>query len=217
MGFAVYVPKSSLSDLRKHLAATMEIDPLDPMHGASRAELTAIMEGVMDGNVCEQIVAAKILESRPPEAETDISASNTAQEELTDTHLSADRKTAVWLGVAGLLFTAGYLALHLPDTFADTMAIVAPSATSGGSNSYSEMYEYSHDPISTNLRPFLMTAVPMGCGAALLLSKRRLRNGTPRPMFPNPWRWIGGLLFWLPAVLLLWQIGVDFALPHQNR
>jgi hypothetical protein len=42
----------------------------------------------------------------------------------------------------------------------------------------------------------------MAAGTALILSKRQLRNGSVRPMFPPLWRTIGYFVFWMPVLLM---------------
>ena len=55
MGYAVHVKADDVPALRAHLESSMEIDPIDPLHTASSAELQAMVEGQLDGNLCEQI------------------------------------------------------------------------------------------------------------------------------------------------------------------
>ncbi len=196
MGFSVYVRAEDVPKLRDHLESVMEPDPLDPLHTAGRAELSAIAEGPIHGNLCEQVIARKILATLPPEEPR-----GGPHDQLTDSHLAADRVRARWLAAAGLGFTAIYLTILLngillrtnPDSeyasYFFSAGVMAAAWT-------------DHDPIAGMIRPFLLTLVPMGTGAALFLSRRRLRNGTSRHMFPPFWRLMGQVLFWLPVGLL---------------
>jgi hypothetical protein len=196
VGFTVYVRPEELASLRHHLESAMELDPLDPLHTADRSELLAMAEGPTNGNLCEQIIALKILAARPPEASP--VAPETPE---TDSHLAADRNRARWLGAIGLGFTAIYLTILL-----NGIVLTAQPDSEYASYSFSEGLRqtvwHDHDPVAGMIRPFLLTLIPMGAGAALLLSHRPLRNGTSRPQFPLRWRIIGHLLFWLPVGVL---------------
>lgn len=196
MGFTVYVRPEELVRLRHHLESAMELDPMDPLHTAERAELLAMAESPTNGNLCEQIIARKIIAARPPEARP--VAPETPE---TDSHFAADRRRARWLGAIGLGFTAIYLTILL-NGILPTVNPAAEYASSSFSEGLRQTVWHDHDPVAGMIRPFLLTLVPMGAGAALLLSRRPLRNGTSRPQFPLLWRIIGHLLFWLPVGIL---------------
>ncbi|MDB6136123.1 MAG: hypothetical protein JWM59_4366 [Verrucomicrobiales bacterium] len=104
-GFSVEVKAEEVTALAAHLEAGMEIDPQDPMHSAGRDELTAIAEGPLDGNLCERIIASRILAGLPPERSRGVCGDPVA----VDAWLAADGRMARWLGAAGLIFTAVYL------------------------------------------------------------------------------------------------------------
>lgn len=196
-GYAVKIHPADVPALRAHLAATLQLDPMDPMHSAGRAELQGITEGPVDGNLCEQVIAAKILESLPPESTTE-----PIQPQPVDGHLERDRRLARWLGGTGLVFTAIYASavlggIHFAGEVED--AHYLPEYVQ---DSFSYAMPYHDDGISRNMRPLLITLVPMATGAALILSWRQLRDGTRRRMFPPVWRLTGQLLFWLPALVM---------------
>lgn len=196
MGFMVYVRPDEVATLRHHLESAMELDPLDPLHTATLTELAAMAEGPTNGNLCEQIIARKILAARPPEA---IPVSPNIPE--SDSHVAADRNRARWLGVAGLGFTTIYLTILLNGILLTANAD-SPHASHYFGEGMRQAVWHDHDPIAGMIRPFLLTLVPMGTGAALFLSRRGLRNGTSRPQFPLIWRVTGQILFWLPVVIL---------------
>jgi len=198
LGFSVRVKASDVPVLRAHLESSMEADPLDPLNTASDAELLAMTQGPLEGNLCEQIIAAKLLAGRPePDAVK-------LEEGPVDVHLSSDRRVARWLGAVGLIFlvicycfvfTGFRAALAGLGKLKARSVLVLDSGFEAG-------IMIGNDAIAHNLRPFILTVIPMAAGTALILSKRQLRNGTTRPMFPPLWRTIGYFLFWLPALLM---------------
>ena len=196
MAYCVWLNAEDLPLLREHLASSMEIDPLDPLHTAGRAELLAMVQGPVDGNLCEQVIAGKILNSLPPQE-----APNVAISPETDAHSAADRRKARWLGVTGVGFTTIYLTIFLNSIFlsADPDSDYASRSFNAGIRILTSQ---NHDSIADNIRPFLITSVPMAVGATLFLSRRQLRDGRVRRMFPPFWQSMGHLLFWLPPLVV---------------
>ncbi|MES2706604.1 MAG: hypothetical protein V4726_08375 [Verrucomicrobiota bacterium] len=194
-GCSIQVKAEDVAVLRTHLEANMEIDPLDPMHTADRAELLAMADGPLNGNLCEQIIAARILAKLPPATIGEILPG------AADAYLAADRRMARWLGVTGLLFTAVYLVIFL-----DGLGFTPYPDSSYGHDQrhpgFSHYVPFEGEAIANNVRPFLIMLIPLGTGAALILSTRQLRDGTSRRMFPPFWRITGHLLFWLPLFIV---------------
>lgn len=198
LGFSVNAKASDVPVLRAHLESSMEADPLDPLNTASDADLLAMTQGPLEGNLCEQIIAAKLLAGRPePDAVS-------LDDRPVDIHLSSDHRVARWLGAVGLVF----LVICFTIVFTGLEAALAgmehseASTPVGFEGGFQADVLSRHDQITNNLRPFILTVIPMAAGTALILSKRQLRNGTTRPMFPPLWRTIGFLLFWMPVLLM---------------
>ncbi len=207
-GCSVLVKAGDVPVLRAYLEASLEIDPMDPLHTAGRSELRAMEEGPLDGNLCEQIIASKILATLPPEAPVD-----SPQAAADDAHLAADRRFARWLGGAGLLFTAIYLSVITNSlVFTGYLQYAYPVYAGSGLNQTVHFYD---DGIARNIRPLLLMIFPMGTGAALILSRRQLRDGSSRRMFPPFWRITGYLLFWIPVLVMSGLIGLMVIHPRQ--
>ncbi len=207
-GCSVLVKAGDVPVLKAYLEASLEIDPMDPLHTAGRAELRAMQEGPLDGNLCEQIIASKILDSLPAEAPAESS-----QVALADAHLAADRRVARWLGGAGLLFMAIYLSIILNSlVFTGYLQYGYPVYAETG---VSQTVHFHDEGIARNIRPLLIVIVPMGTGAALILSWRQLRDGSRRRMFPAWWRVTGYLLFWIPLLVMAGLIGLMLLQPRQ--
>lgn len=207
MGFVILVAAAEVPVLKAHLEAGLEIDPMDPMQSASTGELLAMTGGPVDGNLCEKIVAERILASRAqPAVETAAAAA------WVDTQMERDRKLARWLGMMGWVFTIIYLSIVLNGLFPPahlTDEQVAVMFAPGARGWVPE----TRDQIADNLRPFILTVIPMATGIALWLSRRQMRNGLVRPMFPPFWRITGAVQLWLPVVL----IGGATALRYWDR
>lgn len=201
LGWAVMVAEPDVPVLEAHLTSQLEIDPMDPMNTAPTPELSEIVNGPLTGNLWEKITARRILESRAVPVEP-VAASGVA-----DSHVDGDERLARWLGAVGWTFTIIYLAIvisglfpNAPPTYEEALVLFAP-----GAQGY---VEYTGDPFADDLRPFILTVIPMATGLALFLSRRQLRSGLVRPMFPPFWRATGRLHFWLPAVtMILFAVG----------
>lgn len=195
MGLVVLVRAADIPRLKSHLEAELEINPMDPMQSASTGELQAVGEGPVNGNLCEKILAERILASRTERVETAGSAA------WVDTQLERDAKLARWLGVLGWVFTIIYLSIVInglfpPPPLTDEQSVVlfAPGARGA--------VPHTRNPFAENIRPYILTTVPMATGLALWASRRQMRNGLVRPMFPPFWRFNGALLLWLPVLLM---------------
>lgn len=195
MGLVVLVRPADLPGLKAHLEAELEIDPMDPMQSASTEELQAVGEGPVNGNLCEKILAERILASRSERVETAGAAA------WVDTQLERDAKSARWLGVMGWVFTIIYFSIVISGLLPPaelTEEQVAVMYAPGARGAVPE----TRDPFADNLLPFILTVVPMATGLALWASKRQMRNGLVRPMFPFFWRFNGALQLWLPVLLM---------------
>ena len=60
--------------------------------------------------------------------------------------------------------------------------------------------------LADGVQPYLLTLVPMAIGGALILSRRQLKNGSNRPLYPAFWRRMGYVFFWLPVALLVYVL-----------
>lgn len=198
-GCSVQVSAEEVTTLRTHLKNHLEIDPLDPLHTADRAELLAMTEGPLNGNLCEQIIAARILANLPPAPGMEMSSGSSAG---TDAYLAADHRMARWLGGMGLFFTAAYLVILLNGLGFTRQPDSSHSSDAHAQPGLGRHVPFEGDKIANNVRPFLIMLIPLGTGAALILSIRQLRDGTSRRMFPVFWRMTGHVLFWLPIFIM---------------
>ena len=213
-GFTVYVDPSGLSKLRAMLADTLTVDPGDPLHSLTAAELAAIAVAPLDANLAEQVIAAQLLAARGIDPQDpSLRLPGPLSETATDPHLAADARTARWIGVLALAFPVTFLLLAAPSAW----ELVRDPVTAMVDQSLyvqAALIQASpeEDTFRTALRMFLGVLIPVAASGALIFSRRRLRDGSARPMFPRLWRRLGllSLIFILAVYLipLAWVIWI---------
>ncbi|MDB6068958.1 MAG: hypothetical protein JWL81_129 [Verrucomicrobiales bacterium] len=195
LGWVVLAVESDVPALTAHLEKHLEVDPLDPMRSAKATELLAIVDGPLEGNLCEKVTAARIL------AEQSVVVQSVLPGTGVDTHLAGDARQARWLGITGWIFTLRYIVMYVLD-------LLSPESESPGLLGMSFGFGmqtsaiYGGDAVAENVKPFLLLMIPMATGFALL-AKRKLKDGTVRPMFPDHWRKTGYFHFWLPVFFMI--------------
>lgn len=218
-GFTVYVDPSGVSKLREMLADALTVDPADPLYSLTTAELTAIAAAPLDANLAEQVIAEKLLavrESEPPDDALSVPAP--VNETRTDPHLIVDARSARWIGVLALAFPVSCLLLAAPSAWKpvrDPVNTAVDQALSVQTALLQTRPE--EDSFLTALRMFMGVLIPVVASGTLVFSRRKLRDGTGRPMFPRLWRRIGliSLIFILTVYLipLAWVICITTTAP----
>lgn len=193
--FTVYVHQDAAEALSSRLENILELDPADPLCSLSVPELLALTQGPVDGNLAERVLARKALAARPDHSASLPVPSPGAkddQEPPNDPHATADARRAWWFGAAALVLPIIWLAALLTaagENHSANTREISRDAFDRQSSLYATLQEA--DSFAGPLRLFIIVLLPVTAAGTLIFSRRKLRDGTHRPMFPRYWRIFG--------------------------
>ena len=204
-GFTVYVDPSGVPQLRARLAESLTVDPNDPLHSLTTAELLALAGASLDANLAEQVIAEKLLAGRGDEPLSSPDTAPAGKGIRNDPHLAADACRARWIGVLALIFPVTCLLIAAPTL---SQLFRDPVNTAVGHAIFIQTALTHVPPVEdrffTALRIFMGALIPVAASGALAFSRRKLRDGSSRPMFPQRWRRLGWTsLIFIIAVYLI--------------
>lgn len=184
VAFAGMLHPDDWEAMETRLEAVLELDPLDPVAASPAPELQALLAGPRDANLPERAVARKVLAVLPPQAVLQTAAS-------LDVHKQGDEKLGGWLTMIAVLSSRIFIGLMLAlakPWGVHHLCAYGLTPRSGAEGIYREAMEYRVDPFAAPVKSLFPLIFPFPATLAVIISRRRLKDGRVRRMFPRAQR-----------------------------
>ena len=183
---SVMIHPDDWESLETALEPQLEIDPHDPVAASPTAELRALLAGPRDANLPERVIARKVIAALPPASQAETPAAH-----VEDIHRDGDEKVGVWLTslamLATLCFVTVMLTLFRP-WGADHLYAYGLTPGGGAEGIQADAKIYGVDPFAAPIKGLLPLILPSITTLSVILTRRRLKDGRVRPMFPRAQR-----------------------------